>query len=270
MIIQPIVHGSCSGGLGDSQALDLRPSQRAQIEDRNHLVEGDRMSAEDAVHIFITKHHCTDGCTEDLLRLVKYLTSADMISSTRLLPLTRHTMLQHLHRQHPTLVDRVNVHHIQAAAGEIVEVFPHLSLQTVIADLLLEPVAKGDQYFEFCQQQPADDCVNELWSAGWWREAELRASRACPGARVLSIIFYIDGVSVDFFGNIHMIPIMITFGNYSLATRRSHNVKRVVGFLPHLPDEDIASRTRADVSRVRRELMHNAFQVYVDVLNMMP
>ena len=111
---------------------------------------------------------------------------------------------------------------------------------------------------------------SELWTAKWWENATENARRRCTQSaeagvepvQVLSIILYVDGINVDFFGNIQLIPVMVTLGNFSTKARQALEAKRVLGFIPHLSDEAIVSRTKVSTSTVRRELMHAAIDMY--------
>ena len=73
--------------------------------------------------------------------------------------------------------------------GRVVEPFVHFSLQSQIADLLLEEVNELSFAFLKCLQPAADGgdrIFSEIHTANWWRDGE--AHLPTPQHRLLSII----------------------------------------------------------------------------------
>ena len=115
-----------------------------------------------------------------------------------------------------------------------------------------------------CLQPAADGgdrIFSEIHSANWWRDGE--AHLPTPQHRLLSIILYVDGVSLDFFGNVHVMPIMLTFGNFPHHARESLRGKRLLGFVPYVDAQRVHKTTHLDVSIVRRMILHQACSRYV-------
>ena len=216
--------------------------------------------ATDALRMFIARYHLPGPCTDDLLRLIQRLVEPDMLQSTKRLPLSQNTLHQRFDT--PNESD-IRVGSITAAGSDIVEEFPYLDIVSCIAGLLVDSaIPDGEKYFVHDNSEDVPfEALGELWTGEWWKIAQQRVNLECPGAILGSIILYIDGISVDFFGNIQLVPIMMTLGNFSTRVRQSVDAKRVVGFVPYLSDEKIAARTKMSPSKVRREIMHAAFKM---------
>lgn len=240
--------------------------------------------AENAVSTFCAKHKLTEGGGDDLLRLVKHLASPETLQSTRALPITMATFRRRMNASTHD-ASTVNTIDISAANGDVSERLPFVDIASAIQDLLMEDIADEEKWLGSASSTTAG--YGEAWTGQWWREAsaelsemnvhisrhetthgglsegatEDAGSRAVQSQPVLlGLIFYVDGINVDFFGNVQLVPIMLTLGNFSVATRQKMQAKRVISLVPHLSNEQIASKTRVAPSRVRRELMHGAFQ----------
>ena len=238
----------------------------------------------DAVRAFLTAHPLTVAGTGDLLALVRLGASTNKyVASTRNLPMTARALWAE-NRVHGSISERnelgidpdasmaeeLQVDMLTVANGHIEQPFAHYSLARVIADLLLEDFA----FVERFNGQIDEDGVRtygEMWTGDWWKKSIENISQfqvpAQPqtefptAANILSIIIYVDGVSLDFFGNVHAIPIMLTFGNYSRQDRQCLRSKRLLGFVPHISDKDIPLQCRESASAVRRYLLHATFTV---------
>jgi hypothetical protein len=153
---------------------------------------------------------------------------------------------------------------LRAAEGAIEVLFPHFDVAEVIRELL-DSYTKESSVFHLAYQRrcviaTGERFYDELHSGSFWRDVEagVRERSACA-THVLSIILYVDGVQVDFFGKVSMIPVMLTLGNLDAATRQTLSAKRLVGFVPSLSEEEIRTKTTKPASAVRREIMHGAF-----------
>jgi len=155
-------------------------------------------------------------------------------------------------------VEKLNI-----ATGDLEVEFAHFDLQHVLAELLVSESADKSQFsidFGYHRTIAAGERVyDELHSGNWWREKQAFVRAVDTNSSVLSLILYVDGVLVDFFGKISMIPIMISVGNFSQSYRQTLASKRLFGFIPSLSEEQIRSQTRKNVSVVRREILQGVF-----------
>ena len=221
------------------------------------------LQAEDAVRAFVTQHTLSLRATEDLLSLLRRLSAPELVEQTRHLPLSSRTFRKQLRPSTQASRDGIVLDELQAADGAVEVLFPHFEVGEIIRHLL-DSYAKESFEFQLAYQRrcviaTGERFYDELHSGTFWRdvEAEVR-DRSAGATHVLSIILYIDGVQVDFFGKVSMIPVMLTLGNLNAATRQTLSAKRLVGFVPSLSEEEIRTKTTKPASAVRREIMHGA------------
>jgi len=231
-------------------------------------------TARHAIQAFLTSHPLTEAAATDLLELIHQLVSPEVLSLTRQLPRTSRSLwrLEHKTQRNQAAIqigdstDLMNliVDDLVVDNGQVVEQFLHFPFLCQIGDLLLEDVNVAAFADKFTERTNSNGLrvYGELASANWWKDAEayVRVSLG-EHLHLLSVIPYADGVSVDFFGNVHMIPVMITLGNFAHAVTETLSGKRLLGFIPHLSEAEIAKRTRTSASSIRRQLMHAAFSM---------
>jgi hypothetical protein len=152
------------------------------------------------------------------------------------------------------------VDELVVAGGAIRENFHYFDVRQVLESLL----ATTHQKFELQHQRrrvgsTGERFFDELVSGDWWMHCERAVRARNRDHSLLSIILYVDGVVVDFFGRVSMTPIMLTLGNLPVAQRQTIAAKRLLGFVPALREDQIRDRTSTASSVVRRELLHAAF-----------
>lgn len=133
----------------------------------------------------------------------------------------------------------------------------HVDIVHVLADLL--SIRDLERHFDFEQcVVNGESGYREMNTGDWWKEMEQTVPRY---GKLLSIILYTDGISVDFFGHTTMIPVMLTLGNFKVRNQRQLSGKRLLGFVPHLNAGEIRRLTSAHPSLVRRHLLHSTISM---------
>lgn len=226
------------------------------------------LQAEDAVKAYVTQHSLSHRATEDLLSLLHRLSMPELVEQTRRLPLSARTFRKQLHSSTQAAQDGIIRDELRVAEGNISVFFPHFDVAQVIRELLQSYRTQSSVlHFDFqrrCVIATGERVFDELHSGTFWRDTELKIrDQLARTMHVLPIILYVDGLQVDFFGKVHMTPIMLTLGNLDATTRQTLSAKRLVGFVPSLSEEEIRTHTTKPASAVRREILHSAFTKYV-------
>ena len=232
-----------------------------------------RVEAE--VFSYLSKYPQTQDATTALLELIHQLVDSESICQTRQLPKTARSMWKHF--QKPDLSQAgIEIDTLSAADGAIEEPFPHLTLAGVISEMLednfvreallldteLPPVRHRDV------RAPVEErSYGELHTAEWWHSTRICFAQKFGNVQgrhaLLGVILYVDGIAVDFFGKVGLMPIMLTIGNLPRKARESTQGKRLLGFIPSLSKVEIKQRTKKDPGMVKRDLMHQAMNMYV-------
>ncbi|PKC61286.1 hypothetical protein RhiirA1_398526 [Rhizophagus irregularis] len=101
-----------------------------------------------------------------------------------------------------------------------------------IKSLVSNPDLSKNFLFDYKEQWEYDDngnlvCVySEQNSANWWHE------RQNPFSKILAIMIYIDGTTLDSLGRQSEYPIFLTLGNIPNWRQNFSDAKALVGFLP--------------------------------------
>lgn len=221
----------------------------------------------------MTRYALSERATGDLLALIHKLSEPHVVDQTRRLPRSARTLSKHVHETASSnlVTDNLDLGSVintelTAAAGAISETFYHFDVQAVIQSLLssveMDRSKMNFQYQRRCVVATGERIYDEIHSGDWWRDCEIAVRANVPHASILSVILYVDGVAVDFFGRMNLIPVVLTLGNFSTEQRQTLEAKRLVGFVPSLTETQIRSLTTRPSSAVRRELLHAAFARY--------
>jgi hypothetical protein len=160
--------------------------------------------------------------------------------------------------------DQVIIDEVTAGEGDVTESFVHFDVLSVIADMVnAENAWEGDIRMDFVRKSFSNDHAerqfDEIFTADWFKHSEEQVRRVHgEEKKVLSVILYIDGVTVDFFGNISLMPIMLTIGNFHEAFRQTKSGKRLLGFIPSVSKQ--TSELRFPSARLNRELIHASLE----------
>ena len=234
------------------------------ISVRDQLAECNQL-----VRQFVMKHHLSTTATNELLSMIAFLTQSERVSTAQSLPSTAASLWRE--NVHGYMTDTSQLRKdvcscvLEVDNGNIKENFHYFSMGAVLAELLAE-VRQPDQFFLRFEHR-TDETTNEriygdINTAEWWRNND---DHSTSETNILSIILYIDGISVDFFGNVQLVPIMATLGNFRHEFRQSLAGKRLVGFVPHMDEASIKRRTRTAASTVRRQILHASVTRYETV-----
>lgn len=214
------------------------------------------------------QHALSQQTTTELLHLLHTLSTPEMVDQTRLLPHSCRTLLARRREPESDEPGGVTADTLHVASGDVEVTFLHFRLVQVIQALLesVQSASECDKLNLFFQNRrvvaSGERFYDELHSGTCWRDLEAKLQEQTPTGVVLPIILYVDGVLVDFFGKINMIPLMLTLGTFSVSTRQSLVGKRLVGFIPSLSEEQIRIKTRKSPSAVRREVLHSSIARY--------
>jgi hypothetical protein len=91
-------------------------------------------------------------------------------------------------------------------------------------------------------------------------QGQLQSIKPC----VLAVLPYLDGVSVDFFDSISMLPLVITVGNLDRDYRNYLSGKRLLAFIPNPSDMEIRVKTtnrKGDVSHYRQVILNKCLEM---------
>jgi hypothetical protein len=222
----------------------------------------------------------------DLLALIHKACAPGMVEQSRKLPYLASTLKRHASKRFQSLrntpardcvedadcrdtnvvhADEIVIDEITAGEGDVTESFVHFDVLSVIADMVnAENAWEGDIRMDFVRKSFSDDQraerqFDEIVTADWFKHSEEHVRRVHGDSKkVLSVILYIDGVTVDFFGNISLMPIMLTIGNFHEAYRQTKLGKRLLGFIPSI--SKTSDEHRFPSARLNRELIHAALE----------
>jgi len=101
---------------------------------------------------------------------------------------------------------------------------------------------------------------SEQNSADWWRERQNSFSK------ILAIMIYIDGTTLDSLGRQSEYPIFLTLGNIPNWRRNSPDAKVFIGFLPHLTTHDSKFKESEEFRQNKRKLEQRALEYLLSPL----
>jgi hypothetical protein len=254
-----------------------------------------------AVQQFLARHpQKSSDAIDDLLRLIKYITSPDMLLSARQMPITFKTLskatyesmqstiteerdwangtaLSYLELQTRygscTGLDYSKVTGLRIATISITDGYaitlPYFDIIAVALDIVAQhrdELKEGKQalHFRSITSYEGEESIlyNDISSGQWFKEVEdlIRPSK------VLAIIPYLDGVNVDFFDSISMVPVVVTLGNLERKYRNQLSGKRLVAFLPNPSDEEIRLHlgNKEDLSACRHFIWNKCLEMQVN------
>jgi hypothetical protein len=255
-----------------------------------------------AVQQFLARYpQNSSAAVDDLLCLIKYLTSPDVLLHTRQMPITLKTLSKETYESiqsnitheaanvlsnralsHQELCTRYCINSngyskvtglrtvSVSITGEYSITLPYFDIITVALDIVANHSAiqhHGKAVLQFAsttsyQERETGDgslLYSEVTSGQWFKEVEQNVSPS----KVLAIIPYVDGVNVDFFDSISMIPLVITLGNLERKYRNQLSGKRLVAFIPNPTDEEIRLHVgqKEDLSHCRHLIWNKCLEM---------
>jgi hypothetical protein len=101
---------------------------------------------------------------------------------------------------------------------------------------------------------------SEQNTANWWRE------RQNPFSKILAIMIYTDGTTLDSLGKQSEYPIFLTLGNIPNWRRNFPDAKVLIGFLPHLTTRNNKLRESKEFRQMQRKLEQCALKILLEPL----
>ena len=96
---------------------------------------------------------------------------------------------------------------------------------------------------------------SEQNTANWWRE------RQNPFSKILAVMIYTDGTTLDSLGRKSEYPIFLTLGNIPNWRRNLPDAKVFVGFLLHLITRNNKLKESKEFRQMQRELEQRALKI---------
>jgi hypothetical protein len=254
-----------------------------------------------AVQQFLSQHpQQSQTARNDLLKLIKHLTSPQIICYTTQLPVTENALWREVHDnirssatyyskdddlislsmlqryQDDDLSKVLGLHVREVAIAETLTVqVPYFDIVAVILDIIINNIGvekdgKGVLSFNhttsyFGGEDKNNVIYNDITTGLWWKELEEKLPPTQLGAKrkIIALLPYLDGVSVDFFDSISMIPWVISLGNLERDHRAKLSSKRLVAFIPNPCDEVLRLQAGicGDVSELRKEILNKSLEM---------
>jgi hypothetical protein len=254
-----------------------------------------------AVQQFLSQHpQESQTATNDLLKLIKHLTSPQLLYYSTQLPVTQDalwrevydnikssttyykddddaTNLDYLSNRYQNDVSKVlGLHVREVKITETLSVqVPYFDIVAVILDLIINNVGikeDGRSVLSFKHtasyfgaEHRNNVIYNDVTTALWWKELEEELPTTKSGAqrKIIAVLPYLDGVSVDFFDSISMIPWVISLGNLEREHRAKLSSKRLVAFIPNPSDEELRLQAGVcgDVSGLRKLILDKSLEM---------
>lgn len=249
-----------------------------------------------AVQQFLSEHPLeSQSAVNDLLKLIKYLNSPDMLLYTSQLPITREALWREvfqnvnenivthdeserdsvIYERDPDKILGLRVATIKLSDTYSIQ-FPYFDILAVLVDMIvhLEQESEGGKKIwstkhtksYYGDRQRDNVLYQDVNSGQWWEEVEneIRLMEPCNrNKQVVAILPYLDGVSVDFFDSVSMYPWVISLGNLTMDHRNKLDGKRLVAFIPNPSDEEIRYKAgiTGDVTHLRRKIFDKCVEV---------
>ncbi|CAB4404096.1 unnamed protein product [Rhizophagus irregularis] len=180
----------------------------------------------------VTQHRISDAAADSMLRIIRKYCTEPLPGSTR---------------KGRMYMDQMDIKDFNIKTKDMV-------------DLVSNPDLSKNFLFDYKEQWEHDDNGNlvrvysEQNSANWWRE------RQNPFSKILAIMIYIDGTTLDSLGRQSEYPIFLTLGNIPNWRRNSPDAKALVGFLPHLITRDNKLKGSTIFRQMQRKLEQRSFE----------
>ncbi|EXX62177.1 hypothetical protein RirG_164240 [Rhizophagus irregularis DAOM 197198w] len=177
----------------------------------------------------VTQHRLSDAAADSMLRIIrKYCTE----------PLPGFT------RKGRMYMDQMNIKDFNIKMKDMVE------FEGKIYKLQYRPIIDAIKIRVYSEQN----------SANWWRERQNSFSK------ILAIMIYIDGTTLDSLGRQSEYPIFLTLGNIPNWRRNSPDAKALVGFLPYLITRNNKLKGSTIFRQMQRKLEQHSFEYLLSPL----
>ncbi|POG58402.1 hypothetical protein GLOIN_2v1488639, partial [Rhizophagus irregularis DAOM 181602=DAOM 197198] len=199
----------------------------------------------------VTQYHLSDAATDSMLRILKKHCTDQLSGSTR---------------KGRTFINNMDVKGLQFKEKELLtfeeEIYKlhYRPIYDAIKSLVSNSDLSKDFLFNYEEQWEygLDGSLVRVYSkqntADWWRE------RYNPFSKILAIMIYIDGTTLDTLRRKSEYPIFLTLGNIPNLRHNLPDSKVLIGFLPHLTTRDNKLRNSKEFKQKQRELKHRALK----------
>lgn len=204
-----------------------------------------------------------------------YVDSRDLLETIQ-----NFSAFQERYNLDPAQIVGLQVANVTISEGFTVQL-PYFDILATVLDILSQHTEDriGKQVLHFnpvttyhgTQRTNQNILYKDLVSGMWWKEmdhflqntvyqGQLQSIKPC----VLAVLPYLDGVSVDFFDSISMLPLVITVGNLDRDYRNYLSGKRLLAFIPNPSDMEIRVKTtnrKGDVSHYRQVILNKCLEM---------
>ncbi|CAB4397113.1 unnamed protein product [Rhizophagus irregularis] len=122
------------------------------------------------------------------------------------------------------------------------------------SDLTKDFLFDYDEQWEYGLNGSLIRVYSEQNTADWWRE------RYNSFSKILSVMIYIDGITLDTLRRKSEYPIFLTLGNIPNLCCNLPDAKVFIRFLPHLTTRDNKLRNSKEFKQKQRDLKHRALK----------
>ncbi|EXX67352.1 hypothetical protein RirG_115140 [Rhizophagus irregularis DAOM 197198w] len=181
----------------------------------------------------VTQYHLSDAAADSMLRIIRKSCTETLPSSTR--------------------------------KGKIYK-FQYRPIFDAIKSLVSNTDLSKDFLFDYNEQwEPNKNgtlvrIYSEQNTANWWRE------RQNPFSKILAVMIYTDGTTLDSLGKQSEYPIFLTLGNIPNWRRNFPDAKVLIGFLQHLTTRNNKLRESKEFRQMQRKLEQCALKILLELL----
>ncbi|CAB4392005.1 unnamed protein product [Rhizophagus irregularis] len=205
----------------------------------------------------VTQYHLSDAAADSVLHLLKKYCNDPLPGSTK---------------KGRTFMDNVNIKGLCFKEKSLITfegklyklqyrpIFDAIKSLVSNADLNKDFLFDYNEQWELGLNGTYMRVYSEQNTADWWRERQM------PFSKILAIMIYIDGTTLDTLGRKSEYPIFLTLGNIPNSRRNSPDAKVLVGFLPHLTTRDSKLRNSKEFKQVQRDIQHRALKYLLSPL----
>jgi hypothetical protein len=133
------------------------------------------------------------------------------------------------------------------------------NLKELLSDqMLMDQCDKGDLEFLLHSAPPVgdDEAISQMNQGKWWRRTEDKFCKGDPKTILGVVNFFIDGTHCDEHGNIKLVPVIMTSGNFPKELNRKSEYMRCLAYLPSGSEFSSADKQTVAESKVLLGLKH--------------
>ncbi|CAB4414542.1 unnamed protein product [Rhizophagus irregularis] len=205
----------------------------------------------------VTQYHLSDAAADSMLRIIRKSCTETLPSSTR---------------KGRMYMDQMDIKNFNIKTKNLCEFegkiykFQYRPIFDAIKSLVSNTDLSKDFLFDYNEQWESNKngtlvrVYSEQNTANWWRE------RQNPFSKILAVMIYTDGTTLDSLGKQSEYPIFLTLGNIPNWRRNFPNAKVLIGFLPHLTTRNNKLRESKEFRQMQRKLEQCALKILLEPL----